>query len=125
MLNEGVIISSVIYKVGMIFSLCLVEIVLFGVYVYFNLVIVNVCFEFVNLLVDNYIVSIFNILGVKEWFWCYYVDGGCMEKVDIFVLCKGIYFYSIVDSCGKIFVIKWLIVVCFQILVFLYIFVLF
>lgn len=110
-LNEGATIGSVSYKAGTISSLRPVETALPGVYAYPNPAIVNVRFEFANLPADHYTVSIFNILGVKEWSRRYYVDGGRTEKVDISALRKGTYFYSIADSRGKTLVTKRLIIV--------------
>lgn len=110
-INEGATVSSVSYKAGAISNLRPVETSLPGVYAYPNPAIVNVRFEFANLPADNYTVSIFNILGVKEWSQRYYVDGGRAEKVDISALRKGTYFYSIADSRGKTLVTKRLIVV--------------
>jgi hypothetical protein len=110
-INEGATISSVTYKAGTISNLRPEELALPGVYAYPNPAIVNVRFEFTNLPADNYTVSIFNILGVKEWSRQYYVDGKRVEKVDISALRKGTYFYSIADSRGKILVTKRLIVV--------------
>lgn len=110
-INEGATISSVTYKAGTISNLRPEELALPGVYAYPNPAIVNVRFEFTNLPADNYTVSIFNILGVKEWSRQYYVDGKRVEKVDISALRKGTYFYSIADSRGKTLVTKRLIVV--------------
>lgn len=109
--NEGATVTSISYKAGTISSLRPVETALPGVYAYPNPAIVNVRFEFANLPADNYTLSIFNILGVKEWSRQYYVDGKRTEKVDISALRKGTYFYSIADSRGKTLVTKRLIVV--------------
>ncbi|MBV6653050.1 MAG: T9SS type A sorting domain-containing protein [Mameliella sp.] len=109
--NDGALVTNVTYKAGTISSLPPVETALPGVYAYPNPAIVNVRFEFANLPAGNYTVSIFNILGVREWSRQYYVDGSHTEKVDISSLRKGTYFYSIADSRGKTLVTKRLIVV--------------
>lgn len=109
--NEGATISSITYKAGTLSNLRPQELATPGVYAYPNPAIVNVRFEFANLPTDYYTISIFNILGVKEWSRQYYVDGKRTEKIDISALRKGTYFYSISDSRNKTLVTKRLIVV--------------
>lgn len=110
--NEGMVISRVTYKAGgTVSNLRPVEELTPGVYAFPNPAIVNVRFEFTNLPPDTYTLSIFNILGVKEWSRQYLVNGGRTEKVNISSLRKGTYFYSISDSNGKTIVTKRLIVV--------------
>ncbi len=110
--SEGTAINQVTYKSGStISSLRPVEELTPGVYAFPNPAIVNVRFEFTNLPPDTYTLSIFNILGVKEWSNQYLVNGGRTERVNISSLRKGTYFYSIADSSGKTIVTKRLIVV--------------
>lgn len=80
-------------------------------YAFPNPAIVNVRFEFTNLIPGNYKVSIFNILGAEVWKNYYYISGQRIEKVDISNLRKGTYLYSLQDDRGKTIATKRLVVV--------------
>lgn len=85
--QEGVNLVRVEFKGNDIISnVQNVNVLKFGVYVFFNFVIVNVRFEFLNLKLGNYMLCIYNILGVEVWKEKYNVNNFCMEKVDIFLL---------------------------------------
>jgi hypothetical protein len=82
-----------------------------GVYAFPNPAIVNVRFEFSNLVPGEYKLSIYNILGAEVWKQRYYINGQRIEKVDISSLRKGTYLYSLQDEGGKTIVTKRLVVV--------------
>lgn len=82
-----------------------------GVYAFPNPAIVNVRFEFTNLIPGNYKISIYNILGAEVWKQYYYISGQRTEKVDISSLRKGTYLYSLQNEWGKTIATKRLVVV--------------
>lgn len=82
-----------------------------GVYAFPNPAIVTVRFEFTNLPVGQYELSIRNILGVEIWKNDYYLTGNRTERVDISNLRKGTYLYSLKDDRGNILTTKRLVVV--------------
>ncbi|MDX1940452.1 MAG: T9SS type A sorting domain-containing protein [Saprospiraceae bacterium] len=82
-----------------------------GVYAFPNPAIVTVRFEFSNLNPGNYKLTIYNILGTEVWSDRYYINGQRIEKVDISMLRKGTYLYSLQDERGKTITTKRLVVV--------------
>lgn len=82
-----------------------------GVYAYPNPAIVNVRFEFSNLVPGRYQLKIFNILGVEVWSQKYQINDNRTEKVNISFLRKGTYLYSLINEDGKTLTTRRLIVV--------------
>jgi len=82
-----------------------------GVYAFPNPAIVNVRFEFANLPVGEYRLTIYNILGVKVWNRQYFINGPRTEKIDISTLRKGTYLYSLTNDKGKTITTRRLIVI--------------
>lgn len=82
-----------------------------GVYAFPNPAVVNVRFEFSNLIPGNYTLRIYNILGVVVWKKKYSVNGFRTEQVDISALRKGTYLYSLTNEKRKTLATKRLIVI--------------
>jgi hypothetical protein len=82
-----------------------------GVYAFPNPAIVNVRFEFTNLPPGEYTLSIYSILGLKQWSQQYYVNSNRTEKVNISSLRKGTYLYSLSDARGRTISTKRLVVI--------------
>lgn len=72
-----------------------------GVYAFPNPAIVNVKFEFSNLPKGKYTIKIYNIIGREVWRKDYEINGHRTEKVDISMLRKGTYLYSLINEEGK------------------------
>ena len=82
-----------------------------GIYAFPNPAILDVRFEFSNLLPGKYDLKIFNILGLEVWSKNYKINGNKTEKIDISDLDKGTYLYSLVDQRGKTLATRRLIIV--------------
>jgi hypothetical protein len=76
-----------------------------------NPAIASVRFEFLNLPSGTYTLSIFNILGQREWQKQYQINGNFTEKVDITSFKKGTYLYSLKDETGRTISAKKLMVI--------------
>ncbi|TXB61893.1 T9SS type A sorting domain-containing protein [Phaeodactylibacter luteus] len=110
--NEGATVAQVTFKANpTVTSLRPEAAAQPGVYAFPNPAIANVRFEFNNLPHGTYTLSLFNILGVREWSETYLIAGNQTEKVNISSLRKGTYFYSLSDSRGKTLATHRLIVV--------------
>ncbi|MDX1665745.1 MAG: T9SS type A sorting domain-containing protein [Saprospiraceae bacterium] len=82
-----------------------------GVYAFPNPAILDVRFEFYNLPVGEYKLTIYNILGQEVWSERYLIDGTFAERVDLSAFRKGTYLYSLTDERGKTLSTQRLIVV--------------
>ena len=72
-----------------------------GVFAYPNPAIDFVRFEFNELVVGNYKLKIFNILGSEVWSDSFYIRNNRTMKFDLSDLEKGTYLYSLVNDAGK------------------------
>jgi len=82
-----------------------------GIYAFPNPAIVNVRFEFLGLEPGTYELTIRNILGQPVWNRSFFLAHNRTEKVNISMLKKGTYLYSLKDGDGNIITTRRLVVV--------------
>lgn len=82
-----------------------------NLYAHPNPTIVNVRFEFSNLPKDDYILSIYNIIGEKLWSKPYDINKNHIDKVNVSFLNKGTYLYSLANSKGRTLITKRLVII--------------
>ncbi len=68
-------------------------------------------FEFINMPPGNYMLKIYNLLGVKIWNREYFINVNLTEEINLLQFKKGTYLYSLTDESGKIISTKRLMVV--------------
>ena len=73
-----------------------------SVLVYPNPAIVDVIFEFANFPTANYILAIYNLIGIEVWSQPLLLNGDKTVKFNVSRLNKGTYWYNVKDENGKI-----------------------